>query len=219
MENKWVYEEAAVAADTELELALEAPATPDGAEAEAGSERRTFEARPERPSAEDPLGLAVDVADGRMLHVCRVAAGGGTCIGRWNDSVPESHKIRVGDYITEVNGWSLAMVQPPTKPCDALRDQMRAGTEMVLKVARPVIWESTIQKSSEGLGFKLCHGENSIGLVIADVSSAAAARGPGLQVGDRVVGAGGTEGSPQAILRAINEAEGSVVLKLSRPAV
>lgn len=197
-----------------------------------------FEVRLVRPRADVALGLTADYAGDKVVHVCRLSEEGVSCVRKWNESAPDSQKIRVGDYITEVNGLSSATLAEDfenaqgdalfsravtqaedTQVLDALRTQMKTATAMVIKVVRPVVWESTVQKPSGGLGFKLSFSENGIGLVITDVGGAAASAVPALQAGDRIVGADGTEGSPDELLKAIKVAEGSVVLKMSRPAL
>lgn len=174
-------------------------------------EAASFRAVLRRQDPEEALGMGVDFADRKVLHVCELPAEGESPASRYNASAP-GRQICLGDYIVSINGLSYETVLSPEKILDMLR-----LSSMEMAVRRPYLFECQIDRQGQTMGLELCYCDNGISLAITSVGAGAVRNSaPEVVAGDRIVSVNGTEGGPQMLLRAIGDSSGPMTLRISR---
>lgn len=180
----------------------------------------SFVAHLRRQDADEPLGLRADLADERVVYVCCVTAEGHTAIARYNASVPDGKRIKVGDYFMAINGKSPETVQPPQKVSEALCEELINARCLEVNVRRQQLFECQVDKHGPSIHLELSYSHNGAGLVVARITSeGVAVSTPEIRLGDRIVGVDGTEGSPDMLFEAIRGTGDTIPLLISRPAV
>lgn len=211
-------EEAAPQSAPYIQEEAEAPA-PTPEPAAAPGEQPIFEAVLTWQESEQPLGLKADFADGKVIHVCRVTGDAGTVIAKYNASVGDEKKIKVGDYLMAINGVSHSTVPASAKVADALLEQLTTSKSATVKVSRPNLFTCKVEKNGQPMGLELAYSNNGTSLIVAQVAANGAVQisAPEVKEGDRIVGVGDVEGNPAELLRAIRDAGETMMLKMSRP--
>lgn len=180
-------------------------------DAEVLGEETSFVAVLRRQEAEEALGMGVDFADRKVLHVCQLLAEGINPISRYNASAPR-RQIRNGDYIVSINGLSYETVLSPEKILDMLR---LSSVEVAIR--RPHLFECQVDRQGQAMGLELIYCDSGASLIITGVSAGAVqSTAPEVVMGDRIVSVNGVEGGPQVLLHAIQEANGPMTLRISR---
>merc|ERR1719422_1882775 len=152
-----------------------------------------FETVVMRNTKEEPWGLKVDLADGRMVHICNVVDGADTPLVRHNAAQPLEKHIKAGDYITKINGVCADTVEPPAKLVDGLRHEMTTSMTVVVQVHRPYIFDVPIVKGEQPLGLELDYSNASVSLVILNINAGLIKdTAPQIQDGDRIMAVGST---------------------------
>lgn len=193
-------------------------ATIDEGADEAAEAAFSFVAHLERRDRSESIGLKVDFADERTAYVCSAVGNGSNPITRYNASVLDDKRIRVGDYFMVINGVSHETVQRPQKVSESLRSELVKSQSMEISVRRPHIFECMVERSGQTMGLELSYSNKGATLFIVKiVPGAVATCAPEVQPGDRIVRVGDVEGAPHVLLEAIRKAGELVLLRLSRP--
>lgn len=173
-----------------------------------------FTAVLERRRKGEALGLLVDSADGRTLHVCNLVADANCPVKRYNAVVPKRRQISPGDYVIAVNcdpGGQTAVQE--------LLQRLAEAPVPALLVCRPTLYECEVRRRGVPMGLDLSYSNSSNSLIVKHIGAGAVHNSaPQIQPGDRIVSVGGLQDCPpQQLLARIHEAGDTVVLGMSRP--
>mmetsp|Transcript_100634 Transcript_100634/g.215695 ORF Transcript_100634/g.215695 Transcript_100634/m.215695 type:complete len:236 (-) Transcript_100634:36-743(-) len=144
-------------------------------------------------------GIGLDDMDGVYAHICKVKPG--SLVDDWNAKVSSDKQVKVGDYITRVNGKDAAKT-------DLIQSGFASG-EVELTIVRPAQFEATIVKQanvSNSLGIEVACSIDTISLLIKDIDTNGAFAewnkahpDRRIQVDDRILSANGQKGEPNAL--------------------
>lgn len=223
-EKQLVVEEPAVTADVEVVGEPEAanqeeppPSPPE--EAMPKRDDDVFSATLTREKAEEALGLKVDFADEKVLHVCGLISEGDTVVKRYNATAGE-RQIRTGDYIMSINGVVAHAIETDMKASDVLREQLLKTMRLDVNVSRPYIFKSEVNRVDQpSLGLDLSYSNSGISLIVRGISDGAVKKNAShkIEIGDRIVAVGSVEGGPHVLLKAVRDSGEKVTLTMSRP--
>eukprot|EP00440_Ansanella_granifera_P072787 gb/GFBE01078989.1/.p1 GENE.gb/GFBE01078989.1/~~gb/GFBE01078989.1/.p1 ORF type:complete len:197 (+),score=39.87 gb/GFBE01078989.1/:1-591(+) len=163
---------------------------------------------------EGGLGMKLDLTDNRQCVVDSLQSG---AIESYNDSVSHDMRVRPGDAIMAVNGFSGHPQE--------MTVLMSSSPEITLKVRRPTDFSVAVDKAGDqGLGLSLAEGANSHGLhslLIREVCAGSAAEWnaqyPELALvrGDRIIQVNDRTGTQLELLEAMSDAE-TCLMKIRR---
>mmetsp|Transcript_64551 Transcript_64551/g.185647 ORF Transcript_64551/g.185647 Transcript_64551/m.185647 type:complete len:224 (-) Transcript_64551:71-742(-) len=169
--------------------------------------QQVFRVNLDKGSNEIPLGLHLDLSDGKVLHVCSIRPGNNP-VTRHNSVVAKENQILPGDYIKAVNGISNSAT--------ALAEAVMQRTTLQLVVQRPYCFSMRIDRAHEPMGLDLNYSEKGTSLVITDIGPGAVRRrAKHVLVGDRILTVNGLAGTPEQLLMYIKNAN-AVELGMSR---
>lgn len=169
----------------------------------------SFVAVVNKTAPDTPLGLHVDLSDGRALHVCSVRQGPKCPVAQYNSSAREESQLRAGDYIKAVNGVH--------GDANQIADALKLGVKTVLVVQRPDQFKrQVVRRETEPMGLDLNFSEKGSSLVIMSIVDGAVKRcAPDVRPGDRIVSVDGATGTALELLDIIQRLV-SMELEISR---
>lgn len=198
------------AAGREQQPQNDAPAAATTPEEDDVGDEMAFMARLTRNEPEEPLGIGVDFADRKVLHICQLYDEVDSPITRYHSTAQS--QICHGDYIVSINGLSYETVLSPEKILDMLR-----LTSVELAIRRPQLFDCVVDRQGQPMGLEFIYCDNGASLIITVVNAGAMqSSAPEVKAGDRIVSVDGAQGGPQVLLRAIKEAAGPMKIKISR---
>jgi len=160
----------------------------------AGTRRKplSFTASLRRAHAAQELGMCLEAFEPSKLYVAKVDDGSGTLIGQYNAGADTAERIRVGDYIADVNGE----VAP-----QAMLRLMRKG-EFTLTLLRPQLFSAVVPSWGRPLGLRIKHDLDRESLTVTSISSSGAVRASRSDIacGDRIASVNGRSGSAKELL-------------------
>lgn len=151
-----------------------------------------------RDSAQDPLGLCLDLCDGRLLYVYALRPGFNAATEH-NSLAPERSQLRPGDYILAVNGVA--------GDARAMLKEMEHSVQLHFVIRRPTTFAVELRKKDGILGLGLHHSGRSTCLLVEAVLEGPAAEWnvahPDAEIrrGDRIVAVNGFEGRSRELLQ------------------
>lgn len=180
---------------------------------EAASSASCFTVRLEKFAQDTPIGLYLDISDGRMLHVCGMRLGSNPAQA-YNASVPDHLQIKSGDFVSKVNGASGDAKQ--------LVEALTTNTSLELQVHRPALYTVKVNKKANGMGLDVNYAMQGKSLVVEGLHEGAIKtwndQNPhnAISKGDRIVAVDGVEGTAWDLLAKLSERD-EVELLCSRP--
>lgn len=173
-----------------------------------------FTAVVERQHSGEALGILVDDADGRTLHVCGLISDTLCPARRYNASVPAKRRIQVGDYIVAIDGTSGG-----AHASKQLLLRLSESLVPAIRVCRPHLFECQVQRKVGFIGLDVTYAQSAMTIVVRGIHPGAVQNCvPQLQVGDRIVSVDGLQDCPpQQLLAALQSSADIVILGMSRP--
>merc|ERR1740123_628629 len=110
-----------------------------------------------RDDVQDPLGLSLDLCDGRLLYLYGLRPGMNAATDH-NASQPEQRQLRPGDYVLDVNG-----IRGNAR---AMMKEREHSAQLHLITRRPLSFEVEIHKMRGILGLGLHHSSRSNCLLV-----------------------------------------------------
>jgi len=150
------------------------------------------------------FGLVLDPAGVDGMYVCSVRAGDNP-VANTNKDLPDSYRLKHGDFIFKVNDVSSDPIKMMT--------ELQAKDNLEFLVRRPMSVEIQIDRKDQSLGCGLAYDTcTGISLVIESIN-----QGPiqtwnadhpdkVIRAGDRIVAANGTQGNSTQLLDVISGA-------------
>jgi len=160
-----------------------------------------------------PLGVDVDIACGSVGYMCGINDG---AVAEYNKIASPETQLKVGDYITKVNGVEGNSV--------ALLERMKNDTMLEVTIQRPFVYTIAISRKTakQQLGVNLSQHAPGTSLLIKEVGKGPVqdwnSAHPALAVrpGDRIVAVGGKRGSVAELVKA-SKIGTHLQLVISRP--
>jgi len=163
-------------------------------------------------SPDSSLGLELDLMDDVNAQVCGIDAG---LVQSYNETAQPDVQVRVGDFITAVNGFS--------GDARKLLQRLKSEPAATLHVRRPGEAALSVERGGLMLGLDLQKAPGGCSLLIHDIREGAVqnfnAANPHreLKRGDRIVAVNGCRGSTAAMMKAIKEPRQALSLSVVRP--
>jgi hypothetical protein len=147
------------------------------------------------------LGLLLDPSGADGIYVCSVQ-GGDHPIANANKDLPESRRLKEGDFIFKINDVSSDLANMMT--------ELQAKGNLEFLVRRPVSFEIQIDRKDQSVGCGITYDASTgISLVIESINEGpiqvwnAEHRDKAIRVGDRIVAVNGTKGNSAQLLDVI----------------
>mmetsp|Transcript_100635 Transcript_100635/g.215698 ORF Transcript_100635/g.215698 Transcript_100635/m.215698 type:complete len:235 (-) Transcript_100635:120-824(-) len=143
-------------------------------------------------------GIGLDDMDGVYAHICKVKPG--SLVDDWNAKVSSDKQVKVGDYITRVNGKDTALI-------DSVEQALTEEGELALTIVRPVVFDAIVtKKEGDSLGIEVACTVDTISLLLKDVGHNGQfavwnRENPDMLIrsNDRIMAVNGQGGDPSAV--------------------
>mmetsp|Transcript_8832 Transcript_8832/g.16641 ORF Transcript_8832/g.16641 Transcript_8832/m.16641 type:complete len:227 (-) Transcript_8832:110-790(-) len=148
-----------------------------------------------------PLGLLLDPSGSDGIYVCSVQAGDHP-IANTNKDLPDSRRLKQGDFIFKINDVSSDLANMMT--------ELQAKGNLEFVVRRPISFEIQIDRKDQSVGCGITYDASTgISLVIESINEGPIqtwnAEHPDkvVRIGDRIVAVNGTTGNSAQLLDVI----------------
>jgi len=182
----------------------------DGMPKKAPADVREFTFSVTRENKNTALGLLLDPSGADGIYVCNVQDAD-FLIANANRNLPDTHRLKAGDFIYKINDMSGDLAQMMT--------ELQSTGNLEFLVRRPVSFDIKVDRKGQSVGCGITYDASTgISLVIESINE-----GPihtwnsehpdkVIRVGDRIIAVNGTQGNSAQLLEVIR---GNNILNLS----
>jgi len=170
---------------------VEAPAAPP-----AVSATQNFDAVLERPASNAPFGWGLDMLCPDALQIESLSAVADAAATRYNASAPAGRDIRVGDYITRVNGEAGS--------AKSLSEALVKNATCRVTIQRPGTYAVELAKGGKPLGVDLNYTTRGMTVYIVSIRDGVfKEQAPQVTKGQRIVSVNGKALPPREMIEAL----------------